>query len=54
MGLVYSGVLLLLALSVILPGLASRLVDLPIWVLILGHGVYGLVLGWQVINSSEQ
>ena len=45
MGMVYSLLLLVLAFTVLLPGLGSPLVELPLWVLALGHSVYGLVLG---------
>ena len=47
-GLGYGLILLGLAVTVLLPGLRSPLEDLPIWVLALGHIVYGIVLGLRV------
>jgi hypothetical protein len=44
-GLAYAAVLLALALNLFVPGLQSTLADLPEWVLISGHSVYGIVLG---------
>jgi len=46
-GLLYGALLLLLAVSVLLPGLQSPLVELPWWVLAAGNAVYGLVLGFS-------
>jgi hypothetical protein len=47
-GLVYGALLLGLAVGVLLPGLRSPLAELPLWVLALGHGAYGLVLGLRI------
>lgn len=49
-GLVYAAGLLLMALGFILPGFTSPLANLPVWLLALGHGAYGLVLGWRVLH----
>ena len=51
-GLVYALGLLLLALGVLLPGLASALADLPALPLALGHVAYGLVLGWRTLPEA--
>ncbi len=45
-GLVYGLTLLALALTVILPGAASPLLQAPPAILAAGHALYGLVLGW--------
>lgn len=47
-GLLYSAGLLVLALTVILPGLRSSLQELPLGALAAGHAVYGMVLGWRI------
>jgi hypothetical protein len=47
-GLIYGVLLLGLAVTVLLPGLRSPLVELPWWTLGLGHIVYGLVLGMRI------
>jgi hypothetical protein len=47
-GLGYGLVLLGVAVGILLPGLRSPLASLPLWVLALGHGVYGLVLGLRI------
>jgi hypothetical protein len=46
-GLAFAGALLLIAVSILLPGLASPLAGLPLWALVAGHAAYGLVLGWR-------
>ena len=47
-GLIYGLLLLGLAVTVLLPGLRSPLVELPFWTLALGHLAYGLMLGLRV------
>lgn len=47
-GLVFGGVLLSIALGMLLPGLDSHLADAPLAVLVAGHVMYGLILGWRV------
>jgi hypothetical protein len=44
-GLIYGGLLLVLALNLILPELHSTLGELLLWIMALGHAVYGIVLG---------
>jgi hypothetical protein len=44
-GLVYGGVLLAFAVSLLLPGLRSTLGEQALWIIGLGHAVYGVVLG---------
>jgi uncharacterized BrkB/YihY/UPF0761 family membrane protein len=44
-GLIYGALLMLLAVNVILPGARSALAELPLWVIGVGHAVYGIVLG---------
>ncbi len=44
-GILYAGLLVLLAQIAILPGTNSPLNQFPFWQWALGHGVYGLVLG---------
>ena len=44
-GLVYAVILLLLAQTAILPGTGSPLAQLPFWQWVVGHVLYGLVLG---------
>ena len=44
-GLVYGGVLLSFAVNLLLPGLRSTLGEQPLWIIGLGHAVYGIVLG---------
>ena len=52
-GLLYAALLLLLAVSVLLPGLQSPLNQLPLWVLAAGHAVYGVVLGQRVYPQKR-
>jgi hypothetical protein len=47
-GLVYGGILFLLAQSVFLSGIDSTLQAIPAWLFLLGHLVYGVLLGWWV------
>jgi hypothetical protein len=47
-GLVYGAILLSLAIGLLLPGLRSPLANAPIGILIAGHILYGLTLGWRV------
>lgn len=47
-GLFYGLLLLVAAVVFLLPGLRSPLVELPLWVLALGHSAYGLVLGLRL------
>lgn len=44
-GIIYAGLLLLLAQIAILPGTNSALSQIPFWQWALGHVIYGLVLG---------
>lgn len=44
-GLVYAFLLLFLAQAAILPGLDFPLAQLPLWQWVLGHAIYGFVLG---------
>lgn len=44
-GILYAGILVLLAQIAILPGMNSPLSQIPFWQWALGHAVYGLVLG---------
>jgi hypothetical protein len=53
-GLFFGIVLLALAEWVLLPGLRSPLLELPLWILLLGHGMYGLVLGMRVYPKFTQ
>ena len=46
-GLLYGLLLLAVAVGALLPGLNSPLLEIPLWILALGHAVYGLVLGWR-------
>ena len=52
-GLIYSAVLLLVALGILLPGLISPLAELPTLSLALGHVAYGLVLGWRALPGTS-
>jgi hypothetical protein len=47
-GLIFGGILLSIALGILLPGLRSPLANTPAVILITGHLVYGLALGWRV------
>ncbi len=47
-GLIYGGILFLLAQSVFLSGIDSSLRAIPAWLFLLGHLVYGGLLGWWV------
>lgn len=47
-GLVYGAVLLGLAIGLLLPGLNSPLANAPTGILVIGHIIYGLTLGWRV------
>jgi hypothetical protein len=44
-GLIYGGFLLALAVNLLLPGLRSTLGEQPLWIIGLGHAVYGILLG---------
>jgi hypothetical protein len=44
-GLAYGVFLLALAVNLLLPGLRSALGEQPLWIIALGHAVYGIVLG---------
>jgi hypothetical protein len=47
-GLAYGIILASLAVNILLPGLKSPLRELPLGILLLGHAVYGAILGWRV------
>jgi hypothetical protein len=44
-GLAYGALLLALAVNLLLPGLRSALGEQQLWIIGLGHAVYGIVLG---------
>ncbi len=51
-GILYAGLLVLLAQIAILPGINSPLSQIPFWQWALGHGIYGLVLGGLFVRKA--
>ena len=51
-GLLYGALIFGIAESIILPGTASLLRDLPLWAFVTAHGLYGIVLAWLTTRKN--